>query len=174
MIDLQSPSRMRSVSFEQVSAKYRYNPITGGIYRKTTWRKFRAGMAAESKGRTRGYKTVSFQNMGLPAHRVAWLLMTGKWPEHEVDHINLVKDDNRWSNLREATRSQNNANKSMQTNCKSGFKGVVWATHAKKWRASICIKRKQKNLGYYDTREAANAAYMAAAREIYGEFARAA
>ena len=58
------------------------------------------------------------------AHRLARLYQTGWWPPAHIDHVNLDKADNRWSNLRAATRSLNGANRFRQANNSSGFKGV--------------------------------------------------
>jgi len=59
--------------------------------------------------------------------------MTRKWPAYAVDHRNLDKGDNRWDNLREATRSQNMANTSLPSTNTSGFKGVIWSKRYKYW-----------------------------------------
>ena len=108
------------------------------------------------------------------AHRLAWLYMTGDWPPDEVDHKNRVRTDNRWDNLRLADTFTNKRNTSAYRNNKSGFKGVSWHVCSRKWRSRIRVDGKEKNLGLYDTPEQANAAYERAAREMFGEFARAA
>ncbi|CAH0532169.1 Phage HNH homing endonuclease (ACLAME 27) [Ralstonia phage UAM5] len=102
------------------------------------------------------------------AHRLAWLYMTGKWPEQFIDHANMNKGDNRWGNLREANKSQNNANQPARTT--SGLKGAYWSNASMSWQAKI----NKRYLGSYGTAEEAHAAYMEAARERFGEFARAA
>ena len=98
------------------------------------------------------------------AHRLAWFYTYGKWPNHEVDHINGNRLDNRIANLREATRSQN------EFAAKKG-KGIRWEPKRKKWLARIGVNWKQINLGRYATREEALAAYKKAAKEAFGEFA---
>jgi hypothetical protein len=107
------------------------------------------------------------------AHRLAHFYMTGAWPIDQVDHEDLNKSNNRWLNIRSATRSQNNANRPMQKNNKSGVKGVVKVGEGK-FVAKIRIDRKTKNLGQFPTLELAGAAYERAAKEKFGEFARAA
>jgi hypothetical protein len=89
-----------------------------------------------------------------------------------VDHINGDGLDNRRSNLRLATKAQNQRNQRLRRDNKSGFKGVCWDNRAKKWRALIRFNGKQKTLGYFDTPEEAYEAYCAAAIELHGEFAR--
>jgi len=94
--------------------------------------------------------------------------LTG-WPL--VDHINGDGLDNRRANLRPATTSQNLANRRIQCNNRSGFKGVGWHTSTGKWRSRIVVDGKRFNLGAFTTPEAAALAYDAAARELHGEFA---
>jgi hypothetical protein len=108
------------------------------------------------------------------AHRLAWIYVKGEWPEHEVDHWDTNPSNNRWGNLRAATRSQNEANKNLTVRNSSGFKGVNWETRRQKWRAEIQVNRAHIFLGYFDTAEAAYAAYVAAAEKYFSEFARAA
>ena len=103
-----------------------------------------------------------------PAHRLAWLYMYGKFPEKGVGHINRVKDDNRISNLRRATRQesgQNVLNPRIDNTC--GYLGVYWHKAAKKWNARIVINGKQKSLGYFNTAEEASEAYLKAKRETH-------
>jgi hypothetical protein len=89
-----------------------------------------------------------------------------------VDHINGNGLDNRRVNLRAATRSQNAANRGPTRDNTSGFKGVTWNKQARKWRAKVKADGMWRHLGYHVTAEAAARAYDAAARELFGEFAR--
>ena len=72
--------------------------------------------------------------------------------------------------MREATRSENEWNKTKQINNTSGFKGVYLNKAAQKWHTKISINNKQKHLGYFDSPEEAYAAYCKAAKELHGEF----
>lgn len=90
----------------------------------------------------------------------------------DVDHINGNKLDNRKSNLRIATRTQNNANKKMQRNNTSGYRGVNWSKQHNKWVAKIQFKRKCIHLGLFENKEDGALAYNKAALEYFGEFAR--
>jgi hypothetical protein len=96
--------------------------------------------------------------------------MTGEWPENEIDHRNREKDDNRWSNLRPANRSQNCANEKMNCRNLSGLKGV--SVERGRYRAKIVINGKIHRLGSHRTPEDAHAAYAVKAVELFGEFAR--
>jgi hypothetical protein len=96
--------------------------------------------------------------------------MTGNWPDKELDHINGHRHDNRWSNLRESTDRQNAANRKRQRNNTSGFKGVH--RDGNRWRARIASRIGPSiSVGRFDTSEEAHTAYLAAAKERFGEFA---
>ena len=90
----------------------------------------------------------------------------------EVDHINGNPLDNRRTNLRICSRSENMQNQRHQTGGTSKFKGVYWSKHTRKWRAQISINWKKKHLGLFETEQEAALAYNVAALELHGEFAR--
>jgi len=119
-----------------------------------------------------GYRQIVVEGHHYYAHRLAWLYVTGEWPPVEIDHINGIRDNNRWANLRAATRSQNAANTGRRKDNKSGFKGVHWNSHARRWQAMIRINQKTRFLGSFDTPEDASAAYAAASVKLNGSFAK--
>jgi len=148
-----------------------YNPDTGLF----TWiksngnRRLKAGDAAGTKMKV-GYVRITIQGKNYLAHRLAYLYMTGNFPKNGIDHINHIKDDNRWSNLRDATNSQNNSNRVKQKNNTSGYKGVRWHKQHKKWRAEIKYMNKCIHIGCYTTPQEAAEAYKKKAIELFGEF----
>ena len=91
--------------------------------------------------------------------------------DKQIDHRNLNKLDNRRSNLRIASLSQNNMNRPTQCNNKSGIKGVCWATRDNKWLAAIQFQGKKISIGYFNDKDKAAQAYAEKARELFGEFA---
>jgi hypothetical protein len=97
--------------------------------------------------------------------------MTGKWPEDEVDHENTIKNDDRWSNLREATRSKNGCNIGMRKNNTSGHKGVSWSKRHKKWEMCLMVNNKRTAYALFDDIEKASEAYKEAALKYHKEFA---
>lgn len=117
-----------------------------------------------------GYIKIKINYKFYLAHRLAWLYMTGAWPERHIDHINGERPDNRWCNLRPADKIQNGANRRTGKNNTSGIKGVRWCSITDKWQARL----RRKHLGSYATKEEAAAAYAAAAKELFGEYARSA
>lgn len=120
-----------------------------------------------------GYIQICIMGKFYMASRIAWLIMTGKWPSHEIDHVNCDPSDNRFCNLREATRSLNCANRRAWRNNVSRRKGVSWHKVTGKWAARICVNGKQRHIGLFETAEAAAAAYSKAAKASFGEFAKA-
>lgn len=104
------------------------------------------------------------------AHRLAWLIVTGCWPTHEIDHINGSKADNRLCNLRAATPEQNKRNTHHRNN--TGLIGASYSSVNGKFRAQIRVGGKRKFLGWFTNAEDAHTAYVDAARKYHGEFAK--
>lgn len=118
-----------------------------------------------------GYLRVRVNGKLWKAHRLAYLLMTGAEPQGDMDHVNGVRDDNRWINLRLATRTENLRNRKSVS--PSGLKGVMRTDNAAKpFRARIKVDGRNVHLGTFATAEEAHAAYCAAAEKHYGAFAR--
>ena len=109
---------------EKLRETLRYDPETGLFF----WRCNRQGGAKAGTIAgcfdAGGYVRVTCLGRTYPAHRLAWLYVTGMWPTNEVDHINGDRSDNRWANLRAAESSQNSMNRAVRRNCASGVKGL--------------------------------------------------
>lgn len=132
----------------------------------------RAGSVAGVFDKQTRYTRISIDGRMYLAHRLAWLFVTGSWPPSELDHINLNRSDNRICNLRLASRAQNRANSPVNKSSQSKIKGVFASRLGARWRARISISSKTLHLGTFPTKEEASAAYLAAARAHYGEFAK--
>lgn len=117
-----------------------------------------------------GYVRISVNQRLYLAHRLAWLYMTGVWPAKQLDHRNLIKTDNRFVNLREATHADNQRHRKMHRDNTAGYKGVSF--NAGRWRARIWHDGREIALGRFDTPEEAAAAYAAAAVRLHGDFAQ--
>jgi hypothetical protein len=154
---------VNAVTAEYVRSVLNYDAISG----RFTWSNGKpAGTRKDS-----GYIRIIINGSSYYAHRLAWLYMTGEWPAHDIDHKNREPSDNRWSNLRHATRSENNANRPKRANSRGRLKGI-YLSGSGRWTASIRYGGKERYLGSFSTEEDAHAAYVRAAREIFGEFAR--
>lgn len=114
---------------------------------------------------SRGYVVIKILGKYVMAHRLAWLVTYGRWPEKNLDHINRKRADNRIGNLREATCRENCQNISSNT---SGFPGVhlLRRNLRNPWQARIYIDGKTKNIGYFPTAEAGAIARAAALRAL--------
>lgn len=146
-----------------------YDETTGVFVRLQTGPSVRAGDIAGS-GNGRGYTRIYVDGKRWNAHHLAWLYVHGTWPTGEIDHINGEPSDNRICNLREATRSQNCANKTTVNS--TGYRGVYFRRRDNTYGAEITSKRVRIHLGTFKDAEEAHRAYCEAARLFHGAFAR--
>lgn len=118
----------------------------------------------------RRYLKISINRKCYSLHRLAFLYMKGYIPD-EVDHRDNNPTNNKWNNLREATKNENAHNCPVRKDNSSGYKGVTWDKKVKKWRARIALNGERINLGYFDSKEEAHLAYKDAAVKMHGNFA---
>ena len=115
-----------------------------------------------------GYLRIAIDGKRYYAHRLAWLFVTGSWPDNEIDHVNGIPTDNRWSNLREASSTLNKQNmRRAKSNSKSRVLGVSWDASREKWTARIRVLGSYRYLGRFSTADEAGLAYVAAKREFH-------
>ena len=162
---------MNELTFKRASELLRYEPESGKLF----WRidvgrhgRIKAGTEAGCvhKYRRNTYRRIWIDGTKYRAHRIAYLLYYGKWPEGEIDHRNGDGLNNRPRNLLDVIRQENNRNKRKYSNNRSGFTGVAWDKRAGKWKVHIKIDGKQKHLGYFADCNEAAAAYRKAADEF--------
>lgn len=168
----------------ELNAVLRYEPTTGKLYWRERGIEYWAGKSQPERvckafstrfaGKEAftyvcqdGYRIGQLPNGKLgKAHRVIWCMVTGVWPEF-IDHINGTRDDNRWSNLRSASRSDNMRNMKTYSTNLHGVAGVCWNKKSKKWVARIGVDKKLIQLGFYTEFNDALAIRKAAERQ-YG------
>ena len=164
------------LTIEQLRAALDYDPETGILrwrYRSdcpVQWNGKWAGKLAGNYSKRPGHVRINQRHYTV--HRVAWCLVYGENPPEMIDHANGDWRDNRITNLRLASRSQNAANTGVWGHNTSGFKGVCWDNRAGRWRAQIQHNKTHYYLGDFRTPEEAYDAYCNAAIRLYGEFAR--
>jgi hypothetical protein len=147
-----------------------YNPETGEIrWIKSPHGCIKVGQIAGNI-ESSGYRVIMLAGRTYKAHRLAFLLMTGVWPD-KIDHINQKRDDNRWCNLRSVDSKQNGTNRKVSTNNTSGVVGVAWHKTKHKWSASIRVNGRIKHLGDFGNLEEAAIARRNAELFYYDEYA---
>jgi len=149
------------LTYEQIRDRFNYDPETGDItwtdnVRKRGW--VEPGKKAGNKCAI-GYLIIQMTVDGfrhqMYAHRVAWLLTYGKWPNDQIDHINGDREDNRLENLRDVTLQENRKNMKKHKDNTSGHMGVVWDESRKKWQARIRVNGKDRYLGRFKDKDRA-------------------
>lgn len=150
-----------------------YDPETGILSWIVDRGPVKKGQAAGCIG-NRGYMKVTVDRTYSLVHRIAWILHHDQSipPGMQIDHRNNDKFDNRISNLRLASDTQNRHNRPVTRTNKAGFKGVSLHKASGLWVARIKKDRKIHELGYFKTPEEAHEAYKTAATRLHGEFAR--
>lgn len=157
-----------------------YDPDTGALLWKerprsmfpdarsgNTWNAKYPGRPALNSERRRGYRGGTIFSGFVFAHRAAWAIHYGEWPQGEIDHVNGVTHDNRIANLRDVPKSINQRNVSRRRDNTSGVTGVHWSEAHQKWGASIMADNDRVRLGWFETREQAAEARKAA-NSTYG------
>lgn len=168
-------ARRQDITPEYVRSSLTYDPQTGVMtwnYRPDMplhWNDRYAGKEAGCK-RKESYIGIYIKNKCYLSHVLAWVIMTGVWPKHEIDHKNQDRHDCRWENLRAATRIQNSFNVRDTGRSRSGIKGVSYDKRMKSWVARIKIGHKYVILGYTKCPEEAGKLYREAAIRHHGEF----
>lgn len=162
---LHAPTKKILPTAEYVRSVLSYDPETGVL----RWLKSGTGRKPSLVAGHRqasGYWVTGIQNHLYKNHQLALLLSTGRWPEHDVDHINGDKEDNRLCNLREVDHQSNTQNRlKAHSNNISGILGV----HKRKqsFMARILVNGTPHHLGTYKTAEEAHTAYLEAKRRLH-------
>lgn len=145
---------------------FSYDPETGVFTRLVTVNsQAKAGDIATCRSRY-GYTVFRVDGRLYRANRMAHLYMTGELPRHQVDHINGMRSDDRWVNLRDVMPQKNAQNSRVaRPGNKSGLLGV--SPNRNRFSASIVVSGKKTHLGTFDTAEIAHEAYVSAKRQLH-------
>lgn len=163
-------------SQDELLRAFRYDEMSGKIFRRhregNSWFNSRFADSEAGYEADDGYIKIKYGGATYLAQRIIWKMMTGEDPKGSVDHIDGVKKNNLWENLRDATHDQNMWNTKLFHNNTSGYRGVSFIRAHGKWRAAISVGAKKKHLGYFETAEEAHAAFCDAVNGHRDEFAR--
>ena len=134
---------------DDLKSKFKYDPETGVITRAVRLGNYAAGTACTGKF-ANGYVKVGCNGVQMLGHRLAWFLYYMEQPPEFIDHIDLDKANNRITNLRAATNSQNQMNIKVHKRSKTGIKGIMPVRGGKSYRAEVCVDgvRYQKQSKY--------------------------
>jgi hypothetical protein len=182
--------REKSITADAIRDLFEYDPATGlliwkprtpSMFRGTAkrtpdhacanWNSRYAGKIAGSPN-VYGHIRIAINKVLFQAHRIAFAIMNGRWPDELIDHKDSTRSNNSYYNIREATSSQNMANQRIRSDNISGFKGVSFDNRRRKWVAQIRKDKKHIFLGYFDSAESASIIYQEAAISLFGEFSR--
>lgn len=156
---------MEPITFERVRELFHYDPETGVFTRRIATGRhgcFRAGSLVGGIG-LNGYASASIDGKRFYLHRVAVLYMTGSWPAHDVDHIDTVRSNNKWSNLRCVERRVNCQNR-IKSRCDRKHGTLMGVKkHRRRWQARI----NHKFIGSFKTEQEAHQAYVLAKRNLH-------
>lgn len=160
---------MKNINQKLLKEELTYSPETGIFIRNKSSGGKLAGCNAGGI-HSEGYIYISLRGKRYFAHRLAWLYMTGENPSQLIDHINGNRSDNRFENLRLATKSQNGRNAKVRKDSTSGIKGVRFERNLNKWTASIFHGKKRIHLGVFESSDLAYQARESAAKRLHGDF----
>lgn len=158
------------VTADRVRELLHYDEASGIFTRKVrTAQRHHIGGRADfviTSGNQKGYYRVSIDSLRFMAHRVAWLYVYGAWPEHDIDHLDGDRGNNRIGNLRDVPNKINRQNmRKARKDSITGFLGVY--SHQGKYRARVQIDGRSAYDESFDTPEQAYAAYVIAKRKIH-------
>lgn len=161
----------KDLTQEYLKSILHYEPETGIFTWSSPRPKIRVGDRAGSSNK-HIYRYVWIDGGPYKEHRLAWLYMTGDWPEHEIDHRNGVKDDNRWTNLRKATREENTQNAAVRKDNSTGVKGVHWSERDGAYVVQLQTNKVRRVLGKFASLDEAEKVITKARAAQHKEFAR--
>ena len=162
-----------AIEFSYRGLNLKYNPETGQCWKnpRGMWKLIQPGIGG-------GYTIIKIGGSRVYLHRMlAEVFLNGGKPltaKQLVDHkkhVDGTHQQDRLSNLRICSQSENRQNQKLRLYCSSLYKGVSWNRRIGKWQAAIKDSGKMKHLGYFTTQEAAALAYNVAASNYFGEFA---
>lgn len=180
---------MAKITPSDVRKLFDYDPLTGGLSWKprtpdmfsngkygadrvcAAWNARHAGRVPGTAN-TNGHIQILVHKRLRLAHQLIWAMVTDEWPSMDIDHIDCERSNNKWNNLRLATKVENTANRKATVRNKSGLKCVSFDKKSGRWRTDFTHNGRRRFMGYSDCPAAASFVYQIEADKCIGEFAR--
>lgn len=163
---------MKEISISLLRDYFNYDPASGEIrWKKSPHHKVKAGDIAGFI-EPRGYRVLQFKKTLWKGHRIALALMNNEFPNGEVDHIDGNPSNNRFENLRVVDKSQNQMNRAVSKNNRSGIKGVHFCESKQKWVSRISVGKNRIHIGGFNSFDEAIQKRKQFEDEFYGQYAR--
>lgn len=159
------------IKIKELKDVLEYNEHTGIFsWKISPCKNVKIGSVAGTLHKKTGYIKITYKNNKISAHRLSWAFMLEEWPAFDVDHINGNRQDNRWVNLRQATRQQNSLNRLKSSRNTSGVKGVHFDRKRNKWGSTITFDKTRYWLGFHSSLKQAEDAVVTKRKELHGTF----
>jgi len=159
---------MKTLTQERLKELLHYDPMSGVFMWKMSRPGIKLSRVAGTVSKKDGYIRINVDYQIYLASRLAWFYQEGYWPEHEVDHRDRIRDNNKWENLRHASRQCNSRNCNISKWNTSGITGVSWDKGKQRWESYVTISGKRFHLGYFTDK--INAAYARLSAEVKYKF----
>lgn len=132
------------LTLEQVNKVLKYNEHSGEL----TWisKESSRSVVVDTRAGTKhknGYRYIQLYGNSYPEHRLIWFIKTGNFPSGVIDHINHKRDDNRWSNLRDVSFSENMRNQTVLKGTRTGEQGIWYCKRRKRYIAELTYEGKK-------------------------------
>lgn len=164
-------SKNQEITQDELKSFFEYNKLTGKFTRLVAAGRELSGSVASCID-SDGYIRIGINGRVYLAHCLAWLYVTGVFPKISVNHLNGIKTDNSFDNLRLASRSEIAANSKISSRNSSGFKGVSFNKTKGKYKACVVKNGKQIHIGYFSTALEAHRERSVIFQRLFGQFAR--
>ena len=164
--------KKKTLTYEKLRAALSYSPETGSFTRIMASGPSKMGDIAGHKSESLGYIFISVDGAPYLAHRLAVFYMTGEWPKNQIGHLDMDRANNRWANLREATKSQNMRNRGPQQNNSTGHKCISFDKANEKYEVRVKLYMKGFFGGRFQLLSDAISARDELIERLHGEFAR--
>lgn len=136
-------SKTPKPSIKELLYFFSYDEKSGVLsWRNPRANKLKPGDRAGTVGH-KNYRVVQLMGKHYREHHICWAISKGAWPINQIDHKNCDRGDNRISNLRECTGSENAKNRTLNKNSSSGYKGVSFHKASGKWAARIQVNKQR-------------------------------